>query len=195
MTTNPIDKLTKFLTGLPGVGQRTSARYVEYMTRQPENELKEIGDIISNLKNHIHRCNICNLTYLSEKCPVCGNQHRETNKVLVVRSSSDVKAIESGRQWKGLYHVLGGLLNPIRNIGPEQLTFKSLENRLKSEKIKELIIGTNFDNEGDLTALNLKKMGEEYKVKVTRLARGLPTGADLEYMDGETLRGAIENRD
>lgn len=187
--------LIEELGKLPGIGPRTAERLALYVYRTPKNYSNALTSALENLHSSINSCKICaNLTE-SDICYVCSNPKRESDVIAVVEEPLDVLAIEKTGSFRGLYHVLGGVISPLDGIGPAQLNLKSLIKRLGDSGVKELIIATNPTTEGEATALYIQKQLTAKKgISITRLARGLPVGADLEYADQITLGRALEGR-
>lgn len=189
---NLIDELSK----LPGIGPKTAERLVFYLLRSADNDIQDLGQAVLNLKNKIKNCSECfNLTE-NNPCEICSNKSRDISMICVVEEPLDVLALEGTREFKGKYHVLGGAISPIEGIGPDNLRIKELLVRLEKRKgkIKEVILATNPSLEGEATAMYIKKLLEPTGVKITRIARGLPTGAELEYADEITLSRALDGR-
>jgi len=193
-----IRKLIEAFERLPGVGPKTAERLTFYLLHTPQSYLEEFADNLSNLKKNTKQCSICQNVSESDPCSVCSDKNRNHAQVCVVEQPLDVLAIERGRFFTGAYHVLHGIIDPLNNIMPEQLYIPQLVSRLKSGKITELIIATNPTTEGEATAMYIqqlmKKNNQLSATKITRLGRGLPTGADIEYADEQTLARAFEGR-
>lgn len=187
---NLIDELAK----LPGIGPKTAQRLTFYLLRRPEKYSVDIGIAAQALKKDIRFCNICCNITDDELCPVCKDNTRDNEIICVVSEPLDVVAIEKTGGFKGLYHVLGGFISPIDGIGPEDLFIAQLIDRVRNNDIKEVIIATSPTLEGETTALYLQKAITPHNVKITRIARGLPVGGDLEYADEITLTRALEGR-
>lgn len=192
----PIARLIQYFRGLPGVGPRTAARFVFALMQKSEDELRAFGHALVDLKAEVRTCKQCFNISLHNPCSICGDQKRDRGTLCIVARPQDIQAIEETREYHGLYHVLGGALNPIEGITPEQLHIKELLTRLDSAapKIQELILALNPDLEGEATSLYLSKLLKPRVPRVTRLARGLQQGADLEYADEVTLINAIKGR-
>lgn len=186
---NLIDKLAL----LPSVGPKTAERYAFFLFNQDENKLLELAQAISNVQKQTAICQSCLAIAESSPCPICVDTNRSQNIVCVVENIQDLTAIESTKQYQGRYFVLGGLIDTINGIGPENLNIAKLAKLVQSGQIKELILALNFTLEGETTSLYLNKTFKE-KVKITRLAKGLPAGSDLEYADQITLSSALTNR-
>ena len=181
---------------LPGIGPKTASRLAFYLLRAPREISDELSVSLENLKSSIGLCTVCfNFTLAGqEKCEICASSSRESGLICVVEDAMDVLAMERTAGYQGRYHVLGGALSPIEGIGPEDLKIHQLLERVNSGGITEIIIATNPSMEGDATALYLRQQLEPNGVKVTRLARGLPMGGDLEYADQNTLLRALSGR-
>jgi recombination protein RecR len=184
-----IDELSK----LPGVGAKTAQRLTFYLLRGSDQNLDSLGQAVLNLRKEIKNCSICCNFTESDPCRVCSDGSRDRLIICVVSEPLDVIAFEK-TGFKGLYHVLGGVISPIEGIGPNELFIKQLVDRAKKEKIKEVILATNPDLEGETTALYVQRLIQPLGIKVTRIARGLPVGGDLEYADEVTLTRALEGR-
>lgn len=189
-------RVIEALGQLPGVGPRTAERYAYYLLRTQPQKAQELAQSLDKLHSGVK---LCPVTFaLIEKdqklSPLYADQSRNKQIVAVVADPFDVVALEKTNSFKGTYHVLGGLVSPIDGIGPEQLHIKELVKRIKEDKVKELILATNASVEGESTALLIMQQIEKLPVKVTRLARGLPVGVDLEYADQITLTRALEGR-
>ncbi len=182
------------LSSLPGIGKRTALRLVLKLLRRDKFEIEEFGNVFSRLANQIHYCAVCfNLTD-SEKCNICSNPHRDETVVCVVEDIRDVIAIENTEQYRGRYHVLGGILSPIDGIGPAELNIEALLHRVKMGNIKEVIVALSSTMEGDTTAFFLYKKLKELPVVVSTIARGMAVGDEIEYTDEITLGKSIIDR-
>src|SRR3989344_6115842 len=196
----PLSRLIESFQKLPGIGPKSAQRLSYYLLHVPQTELDDFSDALSNLKKQTELCSSCKNVGETDPCSICSDVNRETNMVLVVEQPLDVMAFEKTGRYKGLYHVLHGSINPLENIGPDELFVDHLLKRIKVKpEIEEVIIATNPTMEGDATAMYLAKKIKELglngeSVKVTRLGMGIPTGADLEYADETTLREALEGR-
>jgi len=197
-----IQKVIDSFESLPGIGPKTAARLAYYLLHVPQEKLEKFAESLARLKKDTKVCRICFNMGEGELCPICEDNDRDKEIVCVVEQPLDLLAFERADGFSGVYHVLGGAINPLDNIGPDDLQINELLNRLKSGEIKELILATNPTMEGEATAMyisykikEMKKRGRvEDNLKVTRIGRGLPTGADVEYADGQTLLRALENR-
>lgn len=181
------------LSKLPGVGRKSAQRQVFFLLKTPEEEVTALAQSLTALKSKVKYCSICfNITEI-DPCPICLNAQRHRNVICVVEEANDVLAIERTGEYYGLYHVLGGALSPLDGVGPDDLRIKELLVRLQ-EDIHEVILATNPNTEGEATALYLLKLIKPLGISVTRIARGIPVGADLEYADEVTLSRALEGR-
>ncbi len=176
---------------LPGIGEKTATRLVFHLVRSPENSARELGEAALNLKKDLRLCECCRNIATSERCAICESDERETNKIWVVEEALDVLAFEKAGAWKGVYHVLHGVLNPLDGIGPESLTIADLVARVERGEVEEIILAMNPSIEGEATASYISKQLQPFKIKITRLARGLPTGSELSYADEITLAAAL----
>lgn len=189
-----IQNLINYFSKLPTVGPKTAERYVFYLLKQNQEELNNFGKAVQNLKKDIKICKICNAVSEQNPCLICTDPRRDKSIICVVANTRDMQAIESIKTANWTYHVLGGVIDTLNNIAPSQLNVKNLLVRLKQNKISEVILALNPNLEGETTCLYLAKLFKPYKIKITRLARGLPTGADLEYADEITLENALKYR-
>ncbi len=191
----PIQRVIEEFRRLPGVGSKTAARYAFAALNFTEDEAARFADAITSLSRDVHKCPVCaGLSTSAELCDICANEDRDRGVICVVENAKDIMVMEKIRGYKGLYHVLGGALSPIDNITVKDLRFAELAERVKSGEVREVIIATNPTPGGDTTAAYLVKMLEPYEVEVSRLAYGIPVGADIEYADEVTLYRAMEGR-
>ncbi len=181
-------------SSLPGVGRKTAFRLVMNLLKRDAGEVKRFGETIIRLHEEIRYCKVCNNISDTEICSICTDETREKTLTCVVESIQDVLAIENTRQFKGLYHVLGGIISPIDGIGPSELKIDSLEEKVKAGGIKEVILALSTTMEGDTTNYYLFKRLNKYNISLTTLARGVAIGDELEYTDEITLGRAINNR-
>jgi recombination protein RecR len=179
---------------LPGIGRKTAFRLVMNLLRRNSEEVKQFGESIIKLRSEVHYCRICNNISDTEICNICSDEKRNTKMICVVENIQDVLAIENTRQFNGLYHVLGGIISPIDGIGPSDLKIDSLEEKVGSGSINEVIFALSTTMEGDTTNYYLYKRLSRYNIKLTTLARGVAVGDELEYTDEITLGRAINNR-
>jgi recombination protein RecR len=190
----PIARVVDELSHLPGVGPKTAQRLTYHLLRAPTERVEALAEAILELKRKVVLCSVCfNITDQSP-CSVCGDPQREIARICVVEEPLDVVAIERTGQYQGRYHVLHGALSPIEGIGPEELKIRELIRRLEEGGVEEVILATNPNLEGDATALYLTRLIQPSGIHVTRLARGLPVGGDLEYADEITLGNALAGR-
>lgn len=190
----PLEKLVEQFETLPGIGHKTAQRLAFFVISQSEEKAAAFANAIIDAKKTIHTCKTCcNLTE-DELCPICSDTRRDRTTVCVVTDPKDLIAIERTREYNGLYHVLHGVISPLNNIGPDQLKINELLMRVKEGEIREIIMATNPDPEGDTTAMFLSRLLEPFEVKVTRLAYGIPVGGHLEFSDQVTLTRALEGR-
>ncbi|MDI3496455.1 MAG: recombination protein RecR [Patescibacteria group bacterium] len=188
-----LQNLINKLAHLPGVGPKTAERYAFYLLRKNENELEELANSITNLKKEEKICHQCLALAESDPCDICADPNRTSDILCIVENIQDLIAIEQTGQYKGKYFVLGGLISMIDKIGPQDLNISALNLKIKNDKIKEIIIALNFTLEGETTSLYLQKLFKN-KIKISRLAKGLPAGSDLEYADSNTLKSALQYR-
>ncbi|NQU77642.1 recombination protein RecR [Candidatus Falkowbacteria bacterium] len=189
-----IENLINALSRLPGVGPRTSARFVFYLMSCPQEELENLAQNIKELKNNITTCTICGIFSETSPCKTCANPRRNHELICVIARPQDLEAIEKTQEYDGLYHILNGTINPLQGIGPSALRIKELEQRLKASPPQEIILALNPDMEGETTVLYLTKLLKPYNIKLSRLARGLPVGGELEYADEITISSALKGR-
>ena len=188
------ERVVEELGKLPSIGPRTAERLTFYLLRIDPEQSQRLGLAISELRQNLRTCKQCHMLTDEELCVICANPNRDRSVVAVVEEPLDVVAIEKTALYRGLYHVLGGVISPVDGVGPDQLQIKSLLERLKTEAVTELILATNPSTEGETTAMYIKRHLTGQAVKVSRLARGLPMGGDLEYADQITLGRALEGR-
>lgn len=181
------------LSKLPGIGRKSAQRLVFYLLKQPAHQVKQLSDALVLIKEKIHFCSVCFNITERDPCDICASEKRDKATICVVEEANDVLAIEKTGEYRGLYHILGGALSPLEGIGPEDLHIKELLRRLSSST-NEVIIATNPNTEGEATALYLEKLIRPLSIRMSRIARGLPVGSDLEYADEMTLARALEGR-
>jgi len=193
-TAEPINRLIQELNKLPGIGPKSAQRLAYYLLRAPEEQARLLADAILSVKQQITLCSACfNLTD-SDPCLICRSEERDRNKICIVEQPQDILALEHTRIYKGLYHVLHGAISPTEGVGTDDIRIKELLERLKDSPIDEVILATNTNLEGEQTAMYLHRLISPLGIGVTRLARGLPFGTELEYADDVTLTRAIEGR-
>lgn len=188
-----VERAIQELSRLPGIGRKTAQRLVFYLLKQPEAQVQQLAEALIELKKRVIHCSICFNITESDPCSICKGGKRDRSMICVVEEANDVLALEKTGGYNGLYHVLGGSLSPLDGIGPDDLRIKELLARI-DETVKEVILATNPDTEGEATALYLARLLKPMNVRVSRIARGIPVGADLEYADEITLTRAIEGR-
>jgi recombination protein RecR len=202
INSSPLFKLINSLQKLPSIGPRSAERLAYFMLKMPNEEVFSLAEALTDLKNKVHFCKDCFNITSEELCDICGDPVRDRAIIMVVEEPLDVLALEKTGKYKGIYHVLGGVVDPIKGIGVEEIRVKELLDRLRTlardDEALEIILATNPSTEGETTAVYIKKLIENEnlgeKIRVTRIARGLPIGADLEYADPMTLMRSLEGR-
>ncbi len=190
----PVLRLIEAFSRLPGIGPKSASRLTYYLIRSQSDEAIELSDALKELRDRIQFCSVCfNITEISP-CPICQSDERDRSVICVVEEPLDVMAIERTREYRGLYHVLHGVISPMDGVGPDDLRVRELIERVATGGVKEIILATNPSLEGENTAMYVQRKINTPGVKVTRLARGLPMGGDLEYADEVTLTRALEGR-
>jgi recombination protein RecR len=190
----PIAKLIEELSKLPGVGNKTAQRLAFYLLDMPYHEVEQLAGAIVSAKRNIKYCSVCCNITDAEICNICGNPKRDNSTICIVEDAKDVVAMEKTKEFKGLYHVLHGAISPMEGIGPENIRIKELLTRLGEHDVKELILATNPNIEGEATAMYISRLVKPLGIKATRIAHGIPVGGDLEYADEVTLMKALEGR-
>jgi len=193
-TTESVYKLIQELNKLPGIGPKSAQRLAYYLLRAPEEQTKLLVDAILSIKQKTKLCSVCFNVTDADPCSICRSSQRDRTKICIVEQPQDILALEHTRIYHGLYHVLHGAISPTEGVGANDIRIKELMNRLQGGSIDEVILATNPNLEGEQTALYLNKLISPLGIKVTRLARGLPFGTELEYADDVTLTRAIEGR-
>ena len=189
-----IDDLSDELARLPGIGRKTALRLAFHLLKAPSDDAKRLARAIVTMRERVRPCDVCgNLTEASP-CPICANPRRDAALVCVVEEASDIMAIERTGEYRGMYHVLGGRLSPLDGFGPSELNVEPLVRRAGGGEVKEVVLATNPSVEGEATAAYLGRLLGPLGVRVTRIARGLPVGGDLEYADGVTIAEALSGR-
>lgn len=189
-----IQNLIDHFSKLPTVGPKTAERYVFYLLKEHPEWLQQFAQAIAELKEKTTVCQTCLSIAEANPCAICSDQKRNCTTICLVADTRDLMAIESTGQYNGVYHIIGGVINTIEGIKPEQLNLKQLLSRLKQTAVKEIILAFNPDLEGETTSMYIAKLLKPHKIKITRLAKGLPMGADLEYADEITLSNALKYR-
>ncbi len=191
---DPIERTIEAFSRLPGIGPKTAARLTYFLLRAPNDVALDLADALKALKEEIHYCRRCFNVAQGELCSICADPGRDQHTICVVEEPLDIVAIERTGAYRGLYHVLHGAINPLANVGPEDLRINELVERVQKEEVREVILATNPNMEGEATAMYIARLLEPLGVRITRLAHGLPIGGDLEYADQQTLAQALEGR-
>lgn len=191
---NVLDKLIFELKKLPGVGEKTATRLAHFILRQPETMATDLAHALLEARQKLHSCESCCTFSENAICDICADHRRSDEIICVVEEPSDVMAFEKARQFSGKYHVLHGTISPLDGVDESGLKIKQLQHRLESGTIKEVILATNPTVEGDTTALYIARLIKNNQLKVSRIAHGIPVGAQIEYLDGATLGKALQNR-
>jgi len=189
-----IDELTSELARLPGIGRKTALRLTYHLLRQPAAQSRRLAEALVALIERVRQCERCHNLTEAPLCALCADPRRESTLLCVVEEASDIASIERAGEFRGRYHVLGGRLSPLDGVGPDDLTIGALLARIEPEAVREVILATNPSLEGEATALYVQRQLAGSPVKVTRIARGLPVGGDLEYADGVTIAQALAAR-
>lgn len=192
--TNSLERLVEELRRLPGIGAKSARRLAYHLVELPQEEVDRLVNTIVEAKGATHHCSICFHLSAQDPCEFCADERRDKTVICVVETSRDVVAIERSGDYKGLYHVLEGALSPMEGIGAEDIRIKELIVRLRDGVVQEVILATDPDVEGEATALYIARLLQPTGIKVTRIARGVPVGGDIEYADELTLGGAVINR-
>ena len=190
----PIDRLVQELNRLPGIGPKSAQRLAYFLLRAPDEQASLLAGAILSVKREITLCSSCFNVTDSDPCPICRSEDRDQSKICIIEQPQDILALEHTRIYKGLYHVLHGAISPTEGIGAGDIRIKELLERLENSSVDEVILATNTNLEGEQTAMYLHRLISPLNIKVTRLARGLPFGTELEYADDVTLTRAIEGR-
>ncbi len=189
-----LEKLIEQFQKIPSIGRKTAQRMAFHVLDLTEDQAREFSEAIINAHTKIHQCKLCHNLTENELCPICESVNRDKATICVVEEPKDVLAFEKAREFHGVYHVLHGVISPMNGITPDHLTIKSLVERVAQGDISEIIMATNPTIEGDTTAMYISKLIKPFGVKVTRLAYGIPVGADIEYADDVTLMRALSGR-
>jgi len=192
--TDSIEKLIDSLIKLPGIGRRSAERIVNYILGASKDEVKNLSEAITRVKESVRFCRICNNLSESELCKICQDSRRQKDIICIVENPSDVTAIEKVGNFNGVYHVLLGSISPLEGKGPSDLKIEGLLQRIKENNVKEIIIATDADTEGETTAIYLTKLIKPLGASLSRIGLGLPVGSNLEYADSTTLSKALESR-
>src|SRR3990167_9513 len=189
-----VQDLIEVFEQLPGIGPKTAARLTYYLLHAPDNLSERLSEAAGDIKKKTKICSVCQNITEVDPCDICEKDNRDKSIICIVEDPLDVWAIEKSGGFNGLYHVLHGVIAPLDNIGPEELKLRELLPRLKNGEVKELILATNPSMEGEATAMYIQRLIKPLKIKTTRIARGIPTGAEIEYADEITVRRAFEGR-
>ena len=190
----PIAKLAAQLSHLPGIGAKTAQRLAYHIIEMPEEEVKKLAGAMTEAKARIHYCEVCGNYTEGKLCAVCADPNRSSDVLCVVRDPKDMMAMEKTREFSGRYHILHGIISPMDGVGPDDIRIQELVDRIPKEQVKEVILATNPDIEGEATASYISRLLKPMGVKVTRIAHGIPIGGNLEYVDEITLSKALEGR-
>lgn len=193
-TTDPITRVVRAFSKLPGIGEKSGLRLTYFLLKNKPELGRELAASLTEVLDRVRQCSVCHTFTTEEICPLCADSSRDKSTICVVEQVQDMLAIERSHSYHGQFHVLHGAISPLDGIGPESLTIDDLLKRLEGGEVKELIVATNTDTNGETTALYLAEMARSYNVKVTRLASGLPRGGCLEYVDSATLQAALNYR-
>lgn len=189
-----LDRLIDEFRRMPSIGSKSAERLAFYVLGLDDGEIAALTEAISEAHDKIHQCSVCRNLTEQEVCPICKNEKRDHSVICVVEDPRDVMAIERTNEYRGLYHVLHGVISPMNGIGPDNLTIKELLSRINDNTVKEVIMATNPTVEGEATAMYISRLLKPFEITVSRLAYGIPVGADLEYADEVTLSRALEGR-
>ena len=190
----PIARLIDAFTHLPGIGPKTAARLAFHVLRMQEDDVIDFAKALVNVKRNLHYCSVCCNITDTDPCRICQDKTRDASVICVVQETKDLVAMERTKEYMGYYHVLQGAISPMEGVGPEDIRLAELLKRLSDERVKELILATNPNIEGEATAMYISRLVRHFGIKVTRIAHGLPVGGDLEYADEVTLSKALEGR-
>ena len=190
----PVERLIEEFARLPGIGQKTAQRLAFHVLNQPKEDAERFAEAILQAKQQIFTCKVCQNLTDSEVCPICSNPTRDKGVICVVADPRDVIAFERTREFHGLYHVLHGTISPLNHVGPDDIRIRELLTRVAETDVREIIIATNPDTEGEATAMYISRLLKPFNVRVTRLAYGIPVDGHLEFIDEVTLMRALEGR-
>jgi len=192
--TGPLDRLVRALTRLPGIGQKTATRLAFHILRAPEEQADELSRAVHEVRTQIRLCSVCSDLTDQDPCAICTDARRDGALLCVVSQPQDVLALDRTGTFRGRYHVLHGVLNPLEGVGPEELKIHQLLRRFEAREIQEVVLATSPSVEGDATAMYLHRLLSPMGLRVTRIASGIPTGGEIEYADGITLSRALTAR-
>lgn len=191
---SPLDKLIQDLARLPGIGEKTATRLAFFILRSPKAYAEGLSQTLLQVVNQIQFCSLCQNFTQEDPCSICSDSRRDHASIVIVEGPQEMRNIEQGRTYKGVYHILHGALSPLDRVGPEDLKIKELMTRMQGREVEEIILATNSNVEGEATALYLARLIKPLGIKVSRIATGIPVGSDLEYLDTLTLQRAIDGR-
>jgi len=189
-----LERTIEELAKLPGMGRKSAQRIAMHLLKKDEGEVFKLAEALVHLKKSTTTCAVCQIISDRDPCPVCANPKRNTGQVCVVEDVKDVYAVERTNEFKGRYHVLGGVISPMENVGPDQIRLKELVRRVGNGEVQELILALNPDAEGEATSFYIQKLVRPFEIKITRIAQGIPLGSELEFIDEATLSRAFESR-
>lgn len=189
-----LERLTEQFAKLPGIGGKTAQRLAFHLLSLPQEEVEEFASVLSEAKRSVHLCPCCQNLTDQELCPICDDESRDRSVICVVAEPRDVIAMERAREFSGVYHVLHGVISPLNHVGPDDIRIRELLARVAKDEVREVIMATNPDTEGEATAMYLSRLLRPMEVRVTRLAYGIPVGSQLEYADEVTLLRALQGR-
>ncbi|MBS1913385.1 MAG: recombination protein RecR [Bacteroidetes bacterium] len=192
-TSESLEAVIEHLSRLPTIGRKTAQRIALYLLKQPREEVAALAQALVGMTERTHYCSVCQNITETDPCPICQSTKRDRSLVCVVEEPSDVLAVEKTNDYTGLYHVLGGVINPLEGVGPEELKVRELIQRVQNG-VDEVILALNPNVEGEMTTLYLAKMLKPFEIKVTRIARGIPLGSELQFIDEATISRALEGR-
>lgn len=196
ITSEALERAIEELAKLPGTGRKSAQRIAIHLLKQTDEHVSKLADALIQLKESVTRCSVCGTITDSDPCPICSNQKRKNGVVCVVEEFQDVYIIEKTNEFRGRYHVLGGTISPLENVGPDDIRIKELLDRIAGddEQIDEVILALNPDAEGEATSYYINKLLKNYEINVTRIAYGIPMGTELEFIDEATLSRAFSSR-
>lgn len=196
ITSETLERAVEELARLPGMGRKTAQRLAMHLLKQDTEEVTRLADSLRNLKEKITHCSVCFTVTDHDPCPICRSEKRQKNVICVVEDVRDVYVIEKTNEFRGRYHVLGGVISPLDDVGPDDIRIKELVSRINAEdsEVEELILALNPDAEGEATSFYINKMMKPFDVKITRIAHGIPMGTELEFIDEATLSRAFMGR-
>lgn len=190
----PIEKLIEEFEKLPGIGHKTAQRLAFHVLNLPKDKVEELARSIVNAKLQTKYCSVCGSLTQTDPCDICNSKSRNSDIICVVEEAKDIAVLEKMREFRGKYHVLHGTISPLNGVGPNDINIQALLKRVASDDVKEVILATNPNVEGEATAMYISKLLKSFSVKTTRIAHGIPVGGDLEYADEVTLSKAFEGR-